>query len=227
MQAQRHHGFTLIELLVAIAILALLAGVSWRALDGMLRTQERISAQADDNLSLQTSLAQWSADWDALLPLEHTQAIAWDGQVLRLTRSHPQQPEQGAMVVAWARRMEGDNTYWLRWQSPPLANRSQWQQAWQSAAQWARSPSSAQRSQETQLLALQDWQLFFHQGGAWANALSSPDQALQEQTLGGLNSVAASIPQAVRLQITLPAPGPLAGELTLLWVNPLLGGGKS
>ena len=225
-----HRGFTLMELMVAIAVLALLATISWRALDGMLRTQQQVRQQTDQNLTLQTVLAQWSSDWDALLALE--QPIAWDGQLLRLTRSHPQLPGQGAMVVAWALRQEADGTHWLRWQSPPIHSRTQWQQAWDNAALWARSPSSEQRAQETRLLALQNYKLFFHLNGAWANALSSADNALQAQTPGGLSSAAASIPQAVRLQITLsqqPGEGgnALSGELSLIWVNPLLGGGKS
>ena len=33
-------GFTLIELLVAISVMALIAILSWRGIDGMVRTQE-------------------------------------------------------------------------------------------------------------------------------------------------------------------------------------------
>ena len=39
-----HRGFTLIELLVAIAVMALIAILSWRGLDGMVRAQEQTRA---------------------------------------------------------------------------------------------------------------------------------------------------------------------------------------
>ena len=36
---QRQRGFTLVELLVALMVMALLAVLSWRGLDGMTRAQ--------------------------------------------------------------------------------------------------------------------------------------------------------------------------------------------
>lgn len=41
----RAQGFTLVELMVAIAVMALLALVSWRGLDSMVRSQETIRAR--------------------------------------------------------------------------------------------------------------------------------------------------------------------------------------
>ena len=85
-------GFTLVELLVAIAVMALLAIVSWRGLDGMVRAQQITRERADAVLELQTVLAQWGADLDALQAIEHTEPLAWDGQALRLTRRGMRQP---------------------------------------------------------------------------------------------------------------------------------------
>ena len=79
-------GFTLIELLVAISVMALIAILSWRGIDGMVRTQEATRQRADEMLVLQAALAQWGADLDALAPLAHTTPLDWDGQVLRMTR---------------------------------------------------------------------------------------------------------------------------------------------
>ena len=59
-------GFTLVELLVALALMALMAGLSWRGLDGMTRAQTQMRQNSDDVLTLQAGLAQWSADLDAL-----------------------------------------------------------------------------------------------------------------------------------------------------------------
>ena len=100
----RTHGFTLVELMVAIAVMALLALVSWRGLDSMVRSQETIRARNEQQMVLQTVIAQWNADLEALMPLENTQVIDWDGQVLRMTRKSSAAVDDGAVVVAWARR---------------------------------------------------------------------------------------------------------------------------
>ena len=211
-------GFTLVELLVALAVMALLALVSWRGIDAMVRSQELTRTRADQLLVLQTVLAQWSADLDALQAIEHTEPIAWDGQLLRLTRRSTRTPEDGALVVAWARRNVGGQAQWLRWQSAPVATREQWHAAWQQATLWARSPGEAERRYEMTLMPLQEWQIFYYRGGAWTNPLSSTGTSPAGTT---------ALPDGVRLQITLPPGQALAGRLTRDWINPVLGGGRS
>jgi general secretion pathway protein J len=55
-------GFTLIELLVAIAILALVAILSWRGLDSILRSREALSQAMQQSRSLQAAFQQLEAD---------------------------------------------------------------------------------------------------------------------------------------------------------------------
>ena len=153
------------------------------------------------------------------MPVAQTTPLDWDGQVLRLTRRSSATPDEGALVVAWTRRSAGSASPWLRWQSPPVRTRAEWQQAWQQAAQWARTPGDAERRYEVTLLPLQDWQIFYYRGGAWSNPLSSTG------TTPGDTS--GAVPEGVRLQITLPPGQALAGQLTRDWVNPVLGGGRS
>ncbi len=217
--AEGSRGFTLIELLVAIAVMALIALLSWRGLDGMVRAQETTRQRADEMLVLQAALGQWGSDLDAIMPVAQTTPLDWDGQVLRLTRRSSATPDEGALVVAWTRRSAGSASPWLRWQSPPVRTRAEWQQAWQQAAQWARTPGDAERRYEVTLLPLQDWQIFYYRGGAWSNPLSSTG------TTPGDTS--GAVPEGVRLQITLPPGQALAGQLTRDWVNPVLGGGRS
>src|SRR6218665_362875 len=59
----RQQGFTLIELLLAIGVMALLAVLSWRGLDGMVRAQETTRQRADEMLVLQAALGQWEQAW--------------------------------------------------------------------------------------------------------------------------------------------------------------------
>ena len=59
-------GFTLIELLTAVAIMALLALLSWRAIDGMGRTQTVTQSRSESQQRLQAGLLQWTLDLDAI-----------------------------------------------------------------------------------------------------------------------------------------------------------------
>ena len=221
-QRMRIGGFTLIELLVALAVMALLAIVSWRGLDGMVRAQEQTRQRGDELLVLQAALAQWGTDLDALLPLAHTVPLDWDGQVLRITRRSSAVPDPGALVVAWTRRNVQGQSQWLRWQSPPLRTRAEWQQAWQQAAIWSRNPSDADQRAEMRLMPLTDWQIFYYRGGAWSNPQSSSGTNPEADA-----PASVTLPDGVRLQLELPPGQALAGRLTRDWVNPLKGGGKS
>ena len=217
--AQRLFGFTLVELLLAIAVMSLLAILSWRGIDGMVRAQETTRQRADEMLVLQAALGQWGTDLDALMPLAATTPLDWDGQVLRLTRRSSAVPDEGALVVAWTRRGTQSAGQWMRWQSPPVRTRAEWQEAWQLAAQWAHSPGAAERRHEMALVPLAGWQIFYYRGGAWSNPQSSTGTPTGDST--------SAIPDGIRLQITLPPGQALTGQLTRDWVNPVLGGGRS
>ena len=60
-------GFTLIEVLVALSIMAVMAALTWRGIDGMARAQAATQRYTDDVLTLQAGLTQWRADLDAMM----------------------------------------------------------------------------------------------------------------------------------------------------------------
>ena len=212
-------GFTLVELLVAIAVMALMAMLSWRGIEGMSRAQNQLQIRADDNLSLQVGLAQWRTDLDALVSLAGTPALDWDGRVLRLTRRHPLTESASVQVVAWTLRAG----QWLRWQSNPISQRGEWTSAWRRAQTWGQTPSAEDRGLEVAVRELSQWQIFFHRGGAWSNPLSS--EGAKPATEGGAgNTPSGSAPDGIRLVLDLPAGPGLSGKLTLDWVNPVLTG---
>ena len=222
-----HHlrlaGFTLIELLVAIGAMALMAGLTWRGLDGMTRAQDRVQSRADNLLTLQSGLSQWTADLDAIQQVPGNDAMDWDGRALRLTRRTGTDLGSGLIVVAWARREIAGTGYWIRWQSPPVSTREQLQGAWARAAQWGQTPSEADKRYEVVLTALQEWRIFYFRGDAWSNPLSSDNVAPRSPT--GPNT--SNVPDGVRVVLTLPPAGPVSGTLTRDWIRPTLGGGKS
>ncbi len=238
-------GFTLIEVLVAISIMAVMAALSWRGLDGMTQTQTRLQQRADEVLTLQAGLNQWGADLDALMQLPQAQALEWDGRALRITRrsatalasgdvdgaapgSSQSPSDESIWVVAWARRDEAGLGKWLRWQSPPLRTRGEVDTAWAAAAQWAQNPGDALKAREVAVSTLSGWQVFFYRGDAWTNPLSSEggDVAAQALSRGADALTAAPIPDGVRLVLTLPPGQAISGTLTRDWVRPTVGGRK-
>lgn len=221
---QRCHGgcgFTLIELLVAIALLALMAALSWRGIDGMLRTQSQLHARATPSLALAAGLGQWGADLDALARQEGSATLDWDGRSLRIVRRDSVDAGAGLRVVAWTRRMTEDGGQWLRWQSAPLTGRAELAAAWQAAALWAQNPGEQARTREVRIAALEQWQIFYYRADAWSNPLSSAGGSATVMPPG-----AEQIPDGIRLVLTLPSGQAISGVLTRDWIRPSVGGGK-
>ena len=238
--SKRTAGFTLIELMVAISIMALLAILSWRGLDGMTRVQSQTQAKTDGVLALQAGLAQWQTDLDALTQLPQVtgagnigNALDFDGQVLRLIRRYADNKPSSSngasdtlvaesiRVVAWSQRNTEGKSRWLRWQSPALHTRAELQAAWVEAAQWSQNPSDDAKKREVSVAAIDKWQIYYYRNNAWSNAQSSADvSALIPGTK------AADLPDGVRLLLTLSPDQALVGNITRDWIRPTVGGGK-
>ena len=215
-------GFTLIELLVALSVMAVLALLSWRSIDGMAKVQAQVSARSDDSLALQASLAQFKFDLDAITQTPGVNSLDWDGRVMRMTRL-ASVPGEGLQVVAWTRRFDAAGQ-WLRWQSPASRNFGDWRQSWDQAALWAQNASAESRKRETFLMPLTDWQIFYFRNNAWSNPLSSDGDTGGPAVPSPAAQVA--VPDGIRMVLSLPPGGGLAGKLTLDWVRPTLGGDR-
>jgi len=219
--------------------MALLAMLSWRGLDGMARVQQQTQARADEVLVLQTGLAQWRADLDALVEMPQQTALEWNGRVLRLTRQDGTTASGNVVVVGWARRVVDGSSRWLRWQSLPLRTRGDLDAAWEQADLWSQNPGETERRYEVAVVPLQDWRVFFFRGGAWTNPQSNattttqatpgtnpaPDPASEPQPQPGTGVGAAArreavpIPEGVRLVLTLPEGHAISGELIRDWTR--------
>lgn len=227
----RGRGFTLVEVLVALSIMALMAVMTWRGIDGMTRAQASAQRYTDDVLALQAGVSQWRADLDAMMTWPAAQAststssgaatvgsqrsLSWDGSALRITRMSAGDATAGLRVVAWTRRSDGQ---WMRWQSAPVTSQQHWQSAWDAAARWAHggAPSlSSGSAQAVGVAAALNWQIHYFRNNAWTNPLSSgAESASDTQTL----------PDGVRLLIELASGASLSGPLQIDWVRPTYGG---
>lgn len=226
-RAHRARGFTLVELLLALFAMSLLAVLSWRGLDGMARAQAQTEARADQVLTLQVGLAQWTADLDAMTQLQGEPALDWNGQVLRLTRRSSADPAEGMVVAAWTHRMVNNSGMWLRWQSVPVTTHGQLAQAWARAELWARNPMAEERAREVAVTPLDDWQLFYFRGNAWTNPQSSGQQQTQSTgsaapaPAGTASSPATGqpLPEGIRLILELPDGQAVTGAITSDWAR--------
>ena len=234
--AYKQQGFTLIELLISITLMAVMAGLGWRGLDGLMRSRDTNQARVDQTAVLQTVLAQWRSDLDHMtsVPSISDAGLAWDGQTLRITRraSTPMEDgsDAGLWVVAWTRR---DGRWW-RWQSPALQDRRSLFEAWTRAERWGKNAGADDQKFETALVAIDQWQISYFRGNAWANPLSSAGTI--SNSSGNAGSVSSNpvtsnpAPDAVRLDISLSqAPNSQAqhGRISLDWIRPNFNSNKS
>ena len=141
--------------------------------------------------------------------------VLWDGRTLRIPRRatawRAAGTDAGLWVVAWTLR----GNQWFRWQSTPLQTRAALQQAWANAERWGQNPSADDAAFETSLIPLDAWQLTYFRGNAWSNPLSSAGNTDANNATGQ-----DALPDAIRLQIDLPASAGVRGRITLDWVRP-------
>jgi general secretion pathway protein J len=216
--AKRFHplqrGFTLVEVLVAIMVLALMATLAWRGVDGIVRSRGMADAQLERILRLNTVLAQWEQDLGNLQDSRGAvPALNFDGSNLRLTRQTP----TGLQLVVWSLVPDASGSgYWSRWASTPCKSRGELQEVWMQSQHLA---SERRQLPVKALKGLSQWSLQAFRDNAWTNIQSSadPDPVAPPLPPGSPPRIPAprgdKLPSAVRLLLVFAPDSGYSGSL--------------
>ncbi len=189
-------------MLLALTLVSILSVLAWRVIDGMSRAGEITQDSIQQSQRLQVTLAQWTADLDAITDAE----LNFDGQSLFLVRRSALEGK-GIEVVAWRPRSVDGILVLQRWASLPVTTQLGRQNARDAAMRWSRTPLPEDAPRTVGLIPINSWEIFYFRGNAWTNPQSA--------------AATNALPDGVRLELDLPS-----GRLTKLWVNPILGATK-
>ena len=206
LNAAPHGGFTLVEVLVALLVMAVMAGMAWQGVDGIVRTRNATQARLEQALRLNTVIAQWDQDLAAVQTTNVVpKALMFDGATLRLTRRTP----TGLQVVAWSVRADGEQSAWVRWAGPSVTTSRELQESWLHSLQLQDNEPGALRT----LTGLSAWQVYFyqHDDNGWSNAQSSGNVAPPGTSGSGVPQ--RPLPKGVRVAISFAPGSGMNGDL--------------
>ena len=209
MRATRHRGFTLVEVLVALVIMAIMSLMAWQGVDGIVRARDSNQVRLEQTLRLETVISQWEQDLASLQQTTAVPTLTCDGQTVRLTR----RTEGGMQVVAWSLRPDSSNAMWQRWAGPPVTTTTALQETWLRTQQF----QGGEPGQLKALSGLDQWQVYFFQGNAWANCQSTGNVAAAASGpaagTGTPGGVRQALPDGVRLVLAFAPGSGLNGSL--------------
>ena len=214
---QQMQGFTLVEVLVALFVMAIMAGMAWRGVDGIVRSRDAAQSRLEQTLRINTVLAQWEQDLASVQDSSVVpQALSCDGATVRISRRTP----TGLQIVAWSLRPDPAGAAWVRWAGPSVTTTGELQQSWLHSLQLQDNEPGALRA----LTGLEQWQVYFFQGNAWANCQSTGDIAavpVPQAPASGASApittkapVRQTLPKGVRMVLTFGPGTGLTGDLT-------------
>ncbi|MEO7495352.1 MAG: prepilin-type N-terminal cleavage/methylation domain-containing protein [Massilia sp.] len=103
-------GFTLVELLVAISILAMVAVLGWRGLDGIVRARQSLTEQMETTRGMQLAFAQMQSDCEHIADIDVVQNrpyLAAEDNRLTLVRKMSTENEPNRLQVVSYRVRDG------------------------------------------------------------------------------------------------------------------------
>lgn len=128
----RRAGFTLVELLVAIGILAMVAVLGWRGLDGIVRARVALTQEMESTRGMQLAFAQMQNDCENAADntiMRGRPTLLWEADRLVLVRKVYVELEPSRLQVVSYRVADGQL---IRRESPGTRDLDQVAQLWQA-----------------------------------------------------------------------------------------------
>jgi general secretion pathway protein J len=206
----RPAGFTLVELLVAIAILAMVAVLGWRGLDGIVRARVALTADMETTRGMQLAFAQMENDCEHAASAElmaGRPALLWDTDRLILVRKVFVENEPSRLQVV-SYRVAGGQL--VRRESPGTRDLIQIEQLWQAIASDAPADNSPSVVLQVGVLGMQvrGWQnnVWRDEPGAVSGSAETGDQAASTpEAIAAAAAARSQVPTGV--QVALSAQG--------------------
>lgn len=208
-------GFTLIEVLVAMAVMAILALMSWRGIEAMLEVQAVSEKRSREIAVVQTGLSQWMSDLNHVQTTGLTSQLFYDGKVFLITREDLADEQRRLRAVVWALRTGSDGeTWWVRWQSKPFSTRGGLSESMKNARKWFATSAGAADAQREQ--GDYDVVRVFPVNGVELKAFDASNADNQWVSLQGANL----LPPGIRLEVDLAGDWSVQGKVVRDWVRP-------
>lgn len=131
---QNQRGFTLVELLVAISILAMVAVLGWRGLDGIVRARVTLTEQMETTRGMQLAFAQMQSDCEHVAGpdiMDQRPYVLMDANSLTLVRVASSENQPTMLQVVAYRVVDGTLT---RKESVGTRDMKQLDAMWQAVA---------------------------------------------------------------------------------------------
>jgi general secretion pathway protein J len=216
-RAPKHKGLTLIELLVAISVLALVAVLGWRGLDGIVRARIALTSDLEQTRGMQLAFAQLQSDCVHLAsPATLPNRVPLDAGQGRLTlvRIVFAENQPSRLQVISYRVKDGVLT---RRESVATRDLRQLDTQWQAAENDTDTSPAVVLQSDVSALKMRLW---LSDNSGWRSDISAPVPAPSIVPIAASSVVAiASPPIATGLEVTMQLRGHDTGMLKIFMLG--------